>query len=350
MRKIVENQFYRQKPILVWGAGAIGSTIGAHLVKAGRRVVFVDVNDAQVAAIREGRLTIDGPVVNLTIGAPAFRPEDVEGSFEMILLAVRLLHTNEAMAALLPHLSANGIVVSCQNGLGARDVARGAGVERTVAASFFLPADFNGPGHVTYGARASLTLGTLDAERGPPLDGVLDIFNDFDPDIHVSDDIFGVVWTKMAYGALLGAAAMNDGLTAAFLSDPRLRPIAVGIAREVTGVAAASGHPAQDAPWFQPNALGSSDPAGQEACIDAVLSRLKGSAKQHSGYWTQIVQGRVPELSVQFEPMLTQAEAHGIAIPVTRRMLELLGDLETGRRSLGADTMDILLETALAAR
>ncbi|MEP9378753.1 2-dehydropantoate 2-reductase N-terminal domain-containing protein [Aquabacter sp. CN5-332] len=336
-------------PVLVWGAGAIGSTIGAHLVKAGRDIVFVDVNDAHLAAIRDGRLSIDGPVAQMTVGAPALRPEEVEGTFGLALLAVRLPQTTQAMAALLPHLAQDGIVVSCQNGLGARDVARAAGVERTVAASFFLPADYIGPGHVTYGARASLTLGTLDPQRGPSLDRVLDVFHDFDPDIHVSDDIFSVVWTKMAYGALLGAAAMDDGLTAKFLSDPRLRPIAVRIAHEVTAVAAASGHPAQDAPWFQPNALGSSDPVRQQACVDAVLARLKGSAKQHSGYYTQIVNGAVPELGVQFEPMLTLANAYGLSVSVARRMLELLSELEAGRRTFGPHTMDELLEVAVAA-
>lgn len=349
MPQTLQKHFDRQSQILVWGAGAIGSTIGAHLVTSGRTVLFVDVNDAHLAAIRDGRLTIDGPVVNLTIGAPAVRPEEVDGTFDLILLAVRLPHTDAAMTALLPHLAEDGIIVSCQNGLGACDVARHAGIERTVAASFFLPADFNGPGHVTYGARTSLTLGTLDPERGPPIDGVLEVFRDFDPDIHVSNDILGVVWTKMAYGALLGAAAMNDGLTAAFLSDPSLRPIAVGIAREVTQVAAASGHPAQDAPWFQPNALGSDDPALQDACIACVLERLKGSAKQHSGYWTQIVQGGVPELGVQFAPMLHLAETHGIAVPVTHSMLDLLSDLETRRRALGPQTMELLRATAVAA-
>ncbi|TCT00598.1 ketopantoate reductase family protein [Aquabacter spiritensis] len=333
-------------PVLVWGAGAIGATLGAHFVRAGRQVLFVDVNDAHLAAIRAGQLKIGGPVVQIQIGAPAVRPEAVDGIFPLILLAVRLPQTDAAMTELLPHLAPDGTVVSCQNGLGALDVARHAGIGRTIAASFFLPADFNGPGDVTYGARASLTLGALDPERGPPLDPVLAVFRDFDPDIHVSDDILGVVWTKMAYGALLGAAAMDDGLTAKFLSDPRLRPIAVAIAREVTDVARASGHPAQDAPWFAPNDLGSDDPLRQQACVDAVLARLKGSAKQHSGYYTQIIQGHAPELPVQFEPMLALAQRQGISVPVTRTMLALMDDLSAGRLSPEPATMERLLSAA----
>ncbi|MEQ8676998.1 MAG: 2-dehydropantoate 2-reductase N-terminal domain-containing protein [Aggregatilineales bacterium] len=37
--------------ILIWGAGAIGGTIGAYLVRAGHEVVFVDVVAEHVHAM-----------------------------------------------------------------------------------------------------------------------------------------------------------------------------------------------------------------------------------------------------------------------------------------------------------
>ncbi|MCX7373452.1 MAG: hypothetical protein NTW56_13635 [Alphaproteobacteria bacterium] len=36
--------------ILIWGAGAIGSTVGAYLARAGHDVLLVDVDAAHVAA------------------------------------------------------------------------------------------------------------------------------------------------------------------------------------------------------------------------------------------------------------------------------------------------------------
>ena len=49
-------------PILIWGAGAVGGTIGAHLARAGHPVVLVDVVADHVAAIHERGLTIEGPI------------------------------------------------------------------------------------------------------------------------------------------------------------------------------------------------------------------------------------------------------------------------------------------------
>ena len=50
--------------VLIWGAGAIGGTIGAALHDAGCAVTFVDTEPAHTAAIRDPHqgLTIEGPV------------------------------------------------------------------------------------------------------------------------------------------------------------------------------------------------------------------------------------------------------------------------------------------------
>ena len=49
-------------PILIWGAGAIGGTLGAAFIRAGHSVVFVDSEAAHVAAINDKGLRIDGSI------------------------------------------------------------------------------------------------------------------------------------------------------------------------------------------------------------------------------------------------------------------------------------------------
>ena len=53
--------------ILVWGAGAIGGTVGAHLARAGLDVLFVDRAADHVARINEAGLRIVGPVREFTV-------------------------------------------------------------------------------------------------------------------------------------------------------------------------------------------------------------------------------------------------------------------------------------------
>src|SRR5271156_1389801 len=105
------------EPLLIWGAGAIGGTIGAHLARAGHDVLMVDAVAEHVAAIREHGLIIEGPVTNFTQKVSAATPEEVTGRFGGILLCVKAHHTEAAARQLAPHLADGGYVASFQNGL-----------------------------------------------------------------------------------------------------------------------------------------------------------------------------------------------------------------------------------------
>src|SRR6185295_14221790 len=97
-------------PILIWGAGAIGGTIGAALIRAGEDVLFVDRAADHVAAINARGLTITGPVEAYSVPAKAVTPDAVAGTYERILLCVKAHDTAAAAKQLAPHLAAGGHV------------------------------------------------------------------------------------------------------------------------------------------------------------------------------------------------------------------------------------------------
>src|SRR4051812_36090376 len=103
--------------ILVWGAGAIGGTMGAYLARAGDDVTLVDSVDAHVEAIQRAGLRITGPICEFSERVPAFTPGTISGVWDTIVLATKAHHTEAATRALLPHLSGGGCVISAQNGL-----------------------------------------------------------------------------------------------------------------------------------------------------------------------------------------------------------------------------------------
>ncbi len=115
---------------LVWGAGAIGGTLGAYLARAGHEVTFVDADADHVSAIDAVGISITGPIAEFMQLVPAFTPESLSGRWDTIILATKAHHTEAATRALAPHLSDDGCVVSAQNGLNeltiARDRRRGA--------------------------------------------------------------------------------------------------------------------------------------------------------------------------------------------------------------------------------
>lgn len=60
--------------LTIIGAGAIGGTIGAHMIRAGHDVLFCDADEAHVEAINRDGLAIEGPVANFRVRASAVTP------------------------------------------------------------------------------------------------------------------------------------------------------------------------------------------------------------------------------------------------------------------------------------
>jgi 2-dehydropantoate 2-reductase len=155
------------QPILVWGAGAIGGTVGAYLQRAGQPVLFVDKATDHVAAIDSAGLRITGPIAEFEVSAPAATPGTLSGRFGTIFLCVKAPDTEVAAAALLPFLADDGCVVSLQNGLNELVIAERIGKQRTVGAFINFGADYMSPGVVHYGGRGAVVVGELDGRVTP---------------------------------------------------------------------------------------------------------------------------------------------------------------------------------------
>ena len=147
---------------LIWGAGAIGGTLGAHLARAGHDVTMVDAVVEHVDAIGRHGLRITGPIAEFTVSVPAFTPETLHGRWDTIVLATKAHHTEAAVRALAPHLTDEGFVVSAQNGLNEIAIARVVGDTRTVGAFVNFGADYLEPGVIHYGGRGAVVVGEID--------------------------------------------------------------------------------------------------------------------------------------------------------------------------------------------
>src|SRR3954467_15315803 len=79
----------RTMDYVVVGAGAIGGTIAARLVRDGRAVLVCDADAEHVAAIEADGLRIEGPVEQLTVRVPAVTPDALPERLGTVLLAVK---------------------------------------------------------------------------------------------------------------------------------------------------------------------------------------------------------------------------------------------------------------------
>jgi 2-dehydropantoate 2-reductase len=333
-------------PILIWGAGAIGGTVGAHLVRAGESVVFVDRDADHVAAINATGLGINGPIEEFTVKTPAFLPTQLKGRFDIACLCVKALDTAAAIEALAPFVAEEGCVVSLQNGLNEKVIAAKVGEKRTIGAFVNFGADYLSPGLVTYAGRGAFVLGELDGKVTPRIRELHRLFSQFDPRAIVTPNIWGYLWGKLVYGAILFGTALTNDSIADCLAAPKYRALFIALAREVETVAMAAGIKMEAFDGFDPAAFmpGGSEAAAHKSLDDQVTHNRK-SAKTHTGIWRDLaVRKRKTEVDAQIGPIVETGAAKGIPTPLTKRLIALIHDIEDGRRPLDWSTLDALAE------
>src|SRR5438034_81186 len=241
--------------LLVWGAGAIGGTIGAHLARAGHDVTFVDRAEDHVAAINRMGLRIEGPLAQFVAKAQAFLPDDIAGEFEHVVLAVKAQDTADATGALAPHLRRDGYVVSAQNGLNELVIKEIVGEARTMGCFVNVGADYLEPGVIQFGGRGAVVVGELDGRMSARLEALLRAFQDFEPKAIATDNIWGYLWSKIAYGAQLFVTALTNDSIADALADAAYRDVYISLAQEALSVALARGVKPEAFNGFEPGAF-----------------------------------------------------------------------------------------------
>jgi 2-dehydropantoate 2-reductase len=329
---------------LVWGAGAIGGTVGAYLARTGHNITFVDRADDHVEAINHSGLQITGPVDEFTVQAQAFRPETIEGIYEHILLCVKAQDTESAAHALKPHLAPDGYVVSLQNGMNELIIGEIVGKERVIGAFINFGADYLSPGIIHRGNRAAVVLGELDGQITPRLETLHRAMLDFDDRAIMTANIWGYLWGKMAYGVMLFATAVTNDSIADALANREYRPVYIALAREMLAAASARGVTPEGFNGFDPLAFmpGASDAAAEQS-LDQLVTFNRGSAKSHSGIWRDLaVRKRRTEVDAQLGTTVRLGAEVGVAMPLTTRLIDIIHDLENGTRLHNNENLDIL--------
>jgi 2-dehydropantoate 2-reductase len=337
------------KDILVWGAGAIGGTVGAYLKRAGQDVSFVDIVPEHVAAIRDPArgLQITGPVAEFKVSAPAWLPGEAKGVWKRIFLSVKAHHTEEACLALKPHLAEDGYVLSLQNGLCEKIIARIVGAERTMGAFVNFGADWLEPGSIIYANRGAVVLGEIDGKMTERLERLHREMRVFEPNAITTERIWSYLWGKLGYGSLLFAQAVGQLGIADCLARPELLPLWRRLAGESVAVALAEGVEPLGFNGYDPNAFrpGASEEAARKSVADMVAFN-RPNAKTHSGVWRDLaIRKRRTEVDVQIAPIAEIGKTHGIACPSVAALVAMIHEIEAGKRKLSDDN---LLELAKA--
>ena len=313
----------------VWGSGAIGGVVGAGMAAAGEDVLLVDVVPEHVHAMNASGLVITIADAEQRVPVRASLPEGVEGTFDLVFLAVKSQFTERALDSIEPHLHAGSAVVSLQNGVNEPHIARRIGPGRTIGCLVDFSADYHEPGLIARGRTGNLFVGELDGRSTPRIAEVQRLLALSVPS-HVCSNIMGYVWAKMCKGTIDATTALVDENALEVRFNRTYHPVRAQLVREAIEVAAADGVQVAAFAHFDPAPFVDRSPTGSEAAFrvldDIARSQAEGNTKIRTGYWRDIVvRKRKTEIDYITGEIVRCGERQGIATPLNRmqwRMFE----------------------------
>ena len=129
----------------IYGAGSLGTVLGAYMTNGGIAVELVNRNRAHVDALREKGAHITG-TVDFTAPVTAITPEEMTAPYDVIFLMTKQLHNKEVVAFLQPLLAPDGVIVTFQNGIPEPGIAEIVGESRTIGCVVEWGATMDAPG------------------------------------------------------------------------------------------------------------------------------------------------------------------------------------------------------------
>lgn len=232
-----------QKRCCIYGAGSLGTVLGAYITKNGGQIDLINRNKAHVAALREKGARIVG-TVDLTVPVTAYTPDEMSGKYDIILLMTKQLHNKEVVTMLKDFLTETGVIVTLQNGIPEPGIAEIVGANHTMGCTVEWGATLSAPGECTLtSAPESLSfhMGKMDGITEEQFTMVKELLTLMCP-VHAEDNLIGARWSKLLINATFsGLGTVVGGVFGDVSETKENREIAVMCMKECIDVGHAAG-------------------------------------------------------------------------------------------------------------
>lgn len=232
-----------QKRCCIYGAGSLGTVLGAYITKNGGQIDLINRNKAHVAALREKGARIVG-TVDLTVPVTAYTPDEMSGKYDIILLMTKQLHNKEVVTMLKDFLTETGVIVTLQNGIPEPGIAEIVGANHTMGCTVEWGATLSAPGECTLtSAPESLSfhMGKMDGITEEQFTMVKELLELMCP-VHAEDNLIGARWSKLLINATFsGLGTVVGGVFGDVSETKENREIAVMCMKECIDVGHAAG-------------------------------------------------------------------------------------------------------------
>lgn len=229
--------------IAIYGAGSLGTILGAYISKAGVSIDLINRNKAHIEAINTQGAQVVG-TVQFTQPVVAYTPEEMRGQYDILFLMTKQQHNTEVVTMLKDFLAPDGVLVTFQNGLPEVQIASILGEQRVLGCTVAWGATMQSAGvcELTSEPDAlSFSLGAISANRSKHFAKVKELL-ELMGTVDIEDNFLGTRWSKLLINASFSGMSAVLGCTFGEAAKSRAsRRIVQALIKECIDVCQAGG-------------------------------------------------------------------------------------------------------------
>ena len=208
--------------VAIYGAGSLGTILGAFISKAGVPIELINRNKAHVEALQTKGAQVVG-TMNFNQPVVAYTPDQMSGEYDILFLMTKQQHNAEVVQMLKGFLASDGVLVTFQNGLPEMQIADVLGEERVLGCTVAWGATMQSPGvcELTSEPDAlSFSLGAVSEKKSKHFAKVKELLEKMGT-VDVEENFLGTRWSKLLINAAFSGMSAVLGCTFGEAAGPK---------------------------------------------------------------------------------------------------------------------------------
>ena len=326
----------------IYGAGSLGTILGAFITKNGGQVDLINRNKAHIEALKASGAHITG-TMEFTQPVVALTPGEMSGKYDIILLLTKQQQNAEVALFLKDYLADDGTLVTLQNGIPELQLGEILGDDRVLGCTVAWGATMKEPGVCELTSSPdSLTfsLGALSSKANPHLQDVKDLLEKMGP-VTLDENFIGTRWSKLLINAAFsGMSTVVGGTFGDAAGDKASRRIVQLLIKECIDVCKAGGiriEPVQGKDIVK--LLDYNTPLKKAFAYAIIPIAIKKHARLKASMLQDIEKGKKTEVEAINGVVCAYGRKVGCPTPMNDKVVEIIHRIEAGELKPSFDNL-----------
>lgn len=332
--------------VAIYGAGSLGTILGAYISKGGAEIELINRNQAHIKALQDNGAQVVG-TVQFTQKVTAYTPDQMSGQYDIIFLMTKQQHNAEVVNMLNGYLAEDGVLVTFQNGLPEMQIADILGEDRVLGCTVAWGATLQSPGvcELTSEPDAlSFSLGAISSSRSKYFDKVKELL-ELMGTVEVEENFIGTRWSKLLINAAFSGMSAVLGCTFGEAAGPREpRRIVQTLIKECIDVCQTGGiriEPVQGKDIVK--LLDYSNPFKKALSFFIIPIAIRKHAKLKASMLQDLEKGKLTEIDAINGAVSAYGRKVGFPTPMNDKVVEIVHKIEEGALKPSFENLKLFL-------